>query len=80
MEEVGIREVANNTGNMLKQVASSMHLARREFYIGCLDVGITDCSKKVVILPGVLLVMRDIITKFVLWTLGPKTDMSIEMM
>jgi hypothetical protein len=80
MEEVGIREVANDTGNMLKQVASSMHLAQREFCIGCLGVGITDCSKQLVILPGVLLLMRDIISKLVLSTLGPKTDMSIEMM
>jgi hypothetical protein len=33
-----------------------------------------------VILPGVLLVRRDIISKFVLWTLAPKSDMSLEMM
>jgi hypothetical protein len=35
---------------------------------------------KVVIPPGVMLVRRDIISKFGLWTLAPKTDMSLEMM
>jgi hypothetical protein len=33
-----------------------------------------------VILPGVLLVRRHIISKFILWTLTPKTDMPLEMM
>jgi hypothetical protein len=33
-----------------------------------------------VIPPGVLLVRRDIISKFVLWTLTTKTDMLLEMM
>jgi hypothetical protein len=33
-----------------------------------------------VIPPGVLLVRRDIISKFVLWRLALKTDMLLEMM
>jgi hypothetical protein len=35
---------------------------------------------QVVILPGVLLVQWAIISKFVLWTLTPKTDIPLEMM
>jgi len=44
MEEVGLREVAHDTGNMLKHVESSVNLARREFGIGCLGVGIAERS------------------------------------
>jgi len=80
MEEVGLREVAHDTGNMSKHVESSVDMARREFGIGCLGVGIAECSILVVIPPGVLLVRRDILSKFVLWTLAPKTDMPLRMM
>jgi len=80
MEEVGLREVAHDTVNMSKHVESSVDMARREFGIGCLGVGIAERSIYVVIPPGVLLVRRDIISKFVLWTLAPKTDMPLEMM
>jgi hypothetical protein len=34
MEEVGLREVAHNTGSMLKIVESSVVMSRREFIIG----------------------------------------------
>jgi hypothetical protein len=44
MEEVGLREVAQNTGNMFKHVESSVDKARREFGIRCLGVGITERS------------------------------------
>jgi hypothetical protein len=44
MEEVGLREVAHNTGNLLKHVESSVNMARREFGIGCLGVGIAERS------------------------------------
>jgi len=80
MEEVGLREVAHDTGNMSKHVESSVDMARREFGIGCLRVGIAERSIYVVIPPGVLLVRRDIISKFVVWTLAPKTDMPLKMM
>jgi hypothetical protein len=80
MEEVRLREVAHNTGNMSKLVESSVNMARQEFGIGCLGVGIAEHSIEVVIPPRVLLVRRDIISKFVLWTLTPKTDMPLEMM
>jgi hypothetical protein len=80
MEEVGLREVSHNTGNMSKHVESSVNMARREFGIGCLGVGIAERSILVVIPPGVLLVRRHIISMFVLWTLAPKTDMPLEMM
>jgi len=80
MEEVGLWEIAHNTGNMLKLIESSVNMARREFGIGCLGVGIAEDSIEVVIPPGVLLVRRHIISKFVLWTLAPKTDMPLEMM
>jgi hypothetical protein len=80
MEEVGLREVAHDTGNMSKHVESLLNMAPREFGIGCLGVGIAEHLMCVGIPPGVLLVRRDIILKFVLWTLVPKTDMPLEMM
>ena len=79
IEEVGLREVVHDTGNMSKQVESSVNMARREFGIGCLGVGIAEHSILVVIPPGVFLVRRDIISNLVLWTLAPKTDMPPEM-
>jgi hypothetical protein len=65
---------------MLKHVVSSVDMARREFGIWCLGVGITERSIYVVIPLGVLLARRDIISKFVLWTLAPKTDMPLKIM
>jgi len=44
MEEVGLREVAHDTGNMSKQVESLVNMVRREFGIGCLGVGIAERS------------------------------------
>jgi len=66
MEEVGRREVAHNTGNMSKYVESSVNTGRRELGIGCLGVGLAERSIQVLIPPGVLLVRRHIISKFVL--------------
>jgi hypothetical protein len=80
MEEVGLRVVAHNSGNVSKHVESLVNMARREFGIGCLGVGIAEHSIHVVIPPGVLLLRMHIMSKFVLWTLAPKTDMSLEMM
>jgi len=80
MEVVGLREVAHNTVNMSKHAASSVDMVGQEFGIGFLGVGILERSLLVVIPPGVLLVRRDIISKFVLWTLAPKTYMPLEMM
>jgi hypothetical protein len=80
MEEVGLREIAHNTGNMTKHHESSVNMARREIGIHCLGVGIAERSILVVIPPGVFLVRMHIISKFVLWTLAPKTDMPLEMM
>jgi hypothetical protein len=47
--------------------------------MGCLGVGIAEHSLLVGIPAGVLCGRRDIISKFVLWTLVLKTDMSLEM-
>jgi hypothetical protein len=80
MEEVGRREVAHNTGNMSTHIQSSVNMERREFRIGCVGVGIAECSIKVVIPAGVLLVRRQIISKLVLWTLAPTTDMPLKTM
>jgi hypothetical protein len=44
MEEVGLREIAHDTGNMLKHVESMVDMARREFGIGCLGFGIAEHS------------------------------------
>jgi len=65
---------------MLKHVESSVDMARREFGIPCLGVSIAERSIQVVIPPGVLLVRRDIISKVVLWTLAPRTEIPLEMM
>jgi len=59
MEEVGLQEVAHDTGNMSKHVESWVDMAQQEFSIGCLSVGIAERSIYVVIPPGVLLVRRD---------------------
>jgi len=40
VEEVGLREVAHNRGNMSKHVEYLVNIAPREFRIGCLGVGI----------------------------------------
>jgi hypothetical protein len=66
MEEVGLREVAHNTGNISKHVESSVIMAQPEFAIGFVGVGITEHLKLVVIPPEVLLVRREIISMFVL--------------
>jgi hypothetical protein len=42
MEEVALREVVHDTGNMSKHVESSVNMARQEFGIGCLGVGIVE--------------------------------------
>jgi hypothetical protein len=44
MEEVRLREVAHNTGNMSKHVESSVNMLRREFGIGCRGVDIAERS------------------------------------
>jgi len=43
MEQVGLAEVAHDTGNMSKHVEPSVNMARRESGIGCLAVGIAEC-------------------------------------
>jgi len=44
MEEVGLREVAHNEGNMSKHVESSVDMAGQAFGICCLGVGIPERS------------------------------------
>ena len=44
MEEVGLREVAHNTGNMSKHIECSVNIVRRQFSIRCPGVGITEHS------------------------------------
>jgi len=80
IQEVGFREVADNTGNMSKCVESSLDKARLEFIIGCLGVGISQHFIEIVIVLGVFHGRWDIISLFVLWTLAPKTNMLLEMM
>jgi hypothetical protein len=75
-----MREVPHDPGNMSKHVASLVDIAPRDFIIGYFGAGIADRSILVVIPPGVLLVTSDIVCKFVLWTLLPKSDMPLEMM
>jgi len=80
MEKIRLREDSHDTGNMSKHVESAVDTARREFGISRLGVGIAERSIQVAIPPGVLLVRRDIISKFISWTLAPKTDRPLEMM
>jgi hypothetical protein len=80
MEEVGLREVTNDTGNMLKHHKPLLNMAGHEFGIGWHAVGIAEHSKYIVIPLGVLLVRRDIISKIILSTLATKTAMAHEMM
>jgi len=42
MEEVGLREVSHDKGNIWKHVEISGNMAQREFGIGCLSVGIAE--------------------------------------
>jgi hypothetical protein len=44
MEEVGLREVAEDTGYMSQHIEYSVDMARREFSIGCHVVGVTESS------------------------------------
>jgi len=44
MEEVGLREVAQNTGNISKHVELPVSMARQIFGIGCPGVGIAERS------------------------------------
>jgi len=44
MDEVGLREVTPDTGNMSKRLESLVNVARREFSIGCLSVGVAERS------------------------------------
>jgi hypothetical protein len=39
MEDVGLREIAYNTGNVSKHVEYSVNMGGREFGIGCRGVG-----------------------------------------
>jgi hypothetical protein len=80
IEDVGCREVAHNTRNVPKHGESLVYMARQEFGIGCLGVGIAEHSIYVVIPPGLLLVRMHVISKFVLRTLALKTDKPLEMM
>jgi len=80
MEEVGLRGVAHNSGNISKQVEFLVNVARRELGIRCLGVGIAERAIQLVVPPGGLLLSMHIIAKFVLWTLAPTTDMPLEMM
>jgi len=44
MEEVGLREVVHNRGNMSKHVESLVNMAPCDVGIGCLGVGIAELS------------------------------------
>jgi len=44
LEEVGLREVTHDPGNMSKHLEFSMDIARQEFGIGCLGIVIAERS------------------------------------
>jgi len=44
MEEVLLREVTHTTATLSKHVESLVNLARPQFSISCLGVGITECT------------------------------------
>jgi len=80
LAEVGCEKVAHDTGDLSKPVESSANMAQGQFSLSFLGVGIVQHTIQVVIPPGVLLVRRDIIAKFVLWRLVQSTAMLLEMM
>jgi len=77
--EVRCQEIAHPTGNMSK-ITEFLAMAHLEFAIGCLCVGMAKHQINVVILPGVLLVWRNIIFKSSYGTLATKTNMPLEPM
>jgi len=44
MEEVGLQEIAHNTGNMLNHVESLLNMVQRALPTGCLGFGIAEGS------------------------------------
>jgi hypothetical protein len=44
MEEIGVREVADDTGNLSKNIEYSANMVQREFGIGSFGVGIAEHS------------------------------------
>jgi hypothetical protein len=44
MEEVGLREVTHDTGNMSKHIELSVNMRQQDFGIGYLGVGIVERS------------------------------------
>jgi hypothetical protein len=44
IEEVGLREITENSGNLSKHVESSVNMAGRDFGIHCPGVGIAELS------------------------------------
>jgi len=44
IEEVRLREITHNTGNMSKQIESSVDISQPEFGMRCLGVGIAERS------------------------------------
>ena len=80
MEEVRLREVAHNISNMSKPGEFPVNVVRRDLGIGCLSVGFAERSITLVIPLGVLPVSREMISRFVLWTLAPNTKMPLEML
>ena len=44
MEEVRLQEITHNTGNMSKQIESSVDMSKPEFGMRCLGVGIAEHS------------------------------------
>jgi hypothetical protein len=80
VKKVRLREGTHNAGNVSKHVESAVNVARQQFGNGYLVGGIAELSIYVVIPAWVFLVRRVIITKCVLWTLAPKTDIPLEML
>jgi hypothetical protein len=80
MGEVGLQEIAQDTGNLLKHIESLVQLGQYVFSIDCVCVGVCERSLYIVIAPGVLVVWRDVISTCVYWTLPRKIEMWLEMM
>jgi hypothetical protein len=77
MEDIGLVEVAHNNGNMSNRVEFLGNMVRQEFGIGRHRDWVSERCILVMILPGV--VRSYIISKLVLWTLAPNTDMPLQM-
>jgi hypothetical protein len=63
---------------MSNHIEYLVHILQPDFDVACHAVGIAECSIFVVVMPGVLIISRDILSNARIWTLLPKTHLPLE--